>query len=1088
MKTKILLFLICLLSYSAITIMAQKPVYPKPNSKFEIPFGEKLLPPPDLNFKFQRDNHANNQSAQSLPVSGASFYKTRLLALEKITHQQNNNSIQNTNSNNSNFHLTKDIHGGVGYSYPINSTLNGDDFKASFAVLNNVAYFNANDGIYGSELWRSDGTAAGTYMVKDIDPGGAASGPNYIIAANGKLYFSAYTDNYGWEPWISDGTEAGTQILSDINSGNASSYPAEFVSVNSSVFFTINEGYGSVVWKTDGTSAGTQLVYDFTAHDLYSGYVTEATASNGLYFFSANTPTYGRELWRSDGTEAGTYMVKDIGPDQSDSYSPLQLTDYNNKLYFSGDDGDGSGRKLWVSDGTADGTYAVTNNNNIAVQPDFLNFTFNYPFAVLNNALYFGGYSPTDANGLYKYNAAVANGIVLVKDFTSTFQPDYLVPTTLVKVGNGLYFKVINSIGGGHDELWTSQGKTNNTHLVKSFLPYHVTTNYYDGYGTLYFNEDDPTYGTELWKSNGTLQTTDLIKDIFNGKGGSYPTFLTPVNGKILFDATNIKNGAELWSTSGAAADTKLVKDINQNNSNENSDAGFFYKGIAQDGHGGVVFGAYTYALGGELYGSDGTNYGTGLLNDIATGTDWSYPNSFLFKNNVDYFIGGNLTGTSIYKTDGTSNGLQQLVYNIDRSIYDVTNFNVTDNGLPLYVLYNKNTLSYELWRSDGTESGTYALSTTLYSNDYIVIIGDTAFFVAGDDVHGYELWKTDGTIAGTKLVKDINAGMNGSYPYSLFVYNNEVYFGANDGGLNKSLWKTDGTKSGTVKLKNITPADYDYNNNYAVQYFCISNGILYFSATDFNEFGTELWRTDGTRAGTKLVKNINSYNSYPSNLTDVNGTLFFLADDGISGGELWSSDGTRDGTNLIKDITPGYGSSYLYDLTNVNGQLYFLYNDTLWKSAGTDLSTNKVTDDGLTGLSQLTNLTASGNKLFFGAYSSKYGTELYVGNTASNRFIAAKTNADNISVSPKINSAFTARLLTNPVTDQIKISVDIKTQQQASIIITDMSGRTIITDKKALSAGVNIFSYDTKALTQGMYMIRIITADGSSSLLKAVK
>lgn len=1086
MKTKTLLFVLCMLSYSAITVMAQKPFYPKPNSSNDIPFGKKLPPPPDLSFKSKANNYINNQSSQSLPVSGASFNKTRLLALAKITHQQNNNAIQNTNSNNANFHLTKDINGGAGYSYPVNSTMNGDDYKASFAVLNNVAYFNATDGIHGSELWRSDGMAAGTYMVKDIDPGGAASGPYYIIAANGKLYFTAYTDDYGWEPWISDGTEAGTQILLDINSGNASSYPAEFVSVNSSVFFTIDEGYGSAVWKTDGTSAGTQLVYDFTAHDLYSGYVTEATASNGLYFFSANTPANGRELWRSDGTEAGTYMVKDINPDQTDSYSPLQLTDYNNKLYFSDDDG--LGTKLWVSDGTADGTYSVTNNNNIYVQTNFLSYTYNYPFAVLNNALYFGGYSPTEANGLYKYNASDANGIVPVKDFTSTFQEDYLVPITLVKVGNALYFKVINSIGGYHDELWTSQGKTNNTYLVKSFLPDHITTNYYDGYGTLYFTEGDPIYGNELWKSNGTQQTTDLIKNIFPGKGGSYPTFLTPVNGKILFDAINIKNGAELWSTDGTAADTKLVKDINLNYSNENSEAGFFYKGIAKDGHGGVVFGAYTPAFGGELYGSDGTNYGTQLLNDIATGTDWSYPNSFLFKNNVDYFIGGNLTGTSIYKTDGTSNGLQQIVYNIDRSIYDVTNFNVTDNGLPLYILANKNTGAYELWRSDGTESGTYALSTMLYSNDYIVTIGDTAFFVAGDNVHGYELWETDGTIAGTKLVKDINAGINGSYPYSLFVYNNEVYFGANDGGLNNSLWKTDGTKSGTVKLKNITPAYYDYSNNYGVQYFCISNSILYFSATDFNEYGAELWRTDGTKAGTRLVKNINPYSSYPSNLTDVNGTLFFIADDGINGSELWSSNGTRDGTNLVKDITPGYGSSYLYDLVNVNGQLYFLYNDILWKSDGTDARTNQVTDDGLNGLSQFTNLTESGNKLFFGAYSLKYGTELYVGRVASNSFTAAKTNADNISVSPKINTAFTARLLSNPVTNQLKISVDIKTLQQASIIITDMSGKALITDKKTLSMGTNIISYETNTWVQGIYMIRIVTADGSSSLLKAVK
>ncbi len=1090
MKTKILLFVLIILSYSAITVIAQKPVYPKPNSKFEIPFSEKLPSPTDLNFKFKADNHSNNQSPQTLPVSGSSFNKTRLLALAKITHQRNNNASQNTNNTNANFHLTKDINI-VGDGYPVNSDYNNDDFKASFALLNNVAYFNATDGINGAELWRSDGTAAGTYMVKDINAGAATSGPYNITATNGKLYFSAFTDDYGWEPWISDGTEAGTQILLDINSGNASSYPAEFVRVNNAVFFTVSNDYGSILWKTDGTSAGTQLVYDFTAYEMYSGYVTEAIASNGLYFFSAYTPTYGRELWRSDGTQAGTFIVKDIDPDQTnqvDYYSPLQLTNYDHKLYFSGDDG--SGRKLWVSDGTSDGTYPVTNNNNILIQTDFLNYTFNYPFAILNNVLFFGGYSPTDANGLYKFNASNIDGVKLAKDFTSTFDVDYLVPTTLIKSGSALYFKVINSIGYYHDELWTSQGKTNNTQLVKSFEPNHVTTNYYDGYGTLYFNEDDPVYGTELWKSNGTEQTTDLIKDVFTGNGSSYPSFLTPVNGKIIFTATNIKNGAELWSTDGA--DAVLIKDINPGNTTNNSDAGFFYKGIVRDTHNGVLFGAFTPEHGGELYKSDGTKYGTQFLNDIAAGTGWSYPNSFLFKNNVDYFIGDNLIGTAIYKTDGTKNGLQQVVYNIDRSIYYVTNFNVTDNGLPLYILGNKNTGAYELWRSDGTVAGTYALNINLYYNAYLVTIGNIAFFVAGDDVHGYELWKTDGTSAGTMIVKDIYKGINGAYPYSLFAYKDEIYFAANDGGLNYSFWKSDGTKTGTVKLKNITPAYYDYNYNYGVQYFCISNDTLYFDATDFNEYGAELWKTDGTKEGTRLVKDINRtsypYYSNPSNLTDVNGILFFTADDGIDGTELWRSNGTKQGTNMVKDITPGFDLSYLHNLINANGKLYFLYNDELWQSDGTGANTTQVTDNGLNGLSQLTNLTASGNKLFFGAYSLKYGTELYVGNTASNCFIAAKTNADNISVSPRINTAFKASLLNNPVTDQIKISIDTKTQQQASVIITDMSGRTIITDKKILSAGINMFSYDAKALTQGIYMIHIITAEGPSFLLKAVK
>jgi ELWxxDGT repeat protein len=112
-----------------------------------------------------------------------------------------------------------------------------------FTGINGSLYFWADDGTNGFELWKSDGTPAGTVLVKDINPGTDGSfefGSFFSYALfNGSFYFRARTVDHGYELWKSDGTSAGTVMVKDINPGAGDSGPGQFAAVNGTLFFTL---------------------------------------------------------------------------------------------------------------------------------------------------------------------------------------------------------------------------------------------------------------------------------------------------------------------------------------------------------------------------------------------------------------------------------------------------------------------------------------------------------------------------------------------------------------------------------------------------------------------------------------------------------------------------------------------------------------------------------------------------------------------------------------------------------------------------------------------------------------------------------
>jgi ELWxxDGT repeat protein len=482
-------------------------------------------------------------------------------------------------------------------------------------------------------------------------------------------------------------------------------------------------------------------------------------------------------------------------------------------------------------------------------------------------------------------------------------------------------------------------------------------------------------------------------------------------------------------------------------------------------------------------------------LKDLQKGENSSYLSKVVSRKGAVYFYAYHDNGAAIYKSDGTKEGLHKMLNPAD--VY-LTDFTANDNGLLFYLAINSNTYSYELWRTDGTPTGTFSLGPNAYFVGTWISTGNTLFYVAGDYTTGFELWKTDGTVAGTMMVKDINPGPGGSYPYSLFAYNNEVYFGAYDGNTNfsYSFWKSDGTAKGTIKLKDITPA-WSYGEEEAKRLYAGVNNTVFVSASDYysnTSSGGELYKTDGTPRGTQLVKDINAApyaGSFPYNLTEVDGLLYFTADDGNHGYELWFSNGTAQKTMMVRDISPGYESSYIYRFCAAGGKLFFMQwsytgDNVLWVSdRGNAVDPNQdntrpVDDPVFNGLTNIANLTASGNNIFLTGYSYKYGFELYVANvTAKPYFITNSSKTSERSAMEVIDETSGLTLFPNP--SRGNTTLNLKAQVlPTDIRITNAAGKMVWQQQGARQASVVL---PTNRLAAGVYFITVQTAEGAKTI-----
>jgi ELWxxDGT repeat protein len=800
-------------------------------------------------------------------------------------------------------------------------------------------------------------------------------------------------------------------LLADINSGELTQagsnpfggyYDKSSAPLGAGLVFSASDRlHGQELWYTDGTTEGTRLVKDILPGSRGSS--PEWMVSLGdVVLFGAKTDEIGAELWRTDGTESGTYVITDLYPGSGEG--PGRGIVAGGKAYFS------MYGKLYQTDGTAEGTIELID----------LHSTISNIVAV-GDRVYFTARVDEGPSDLW-FTDGTAATTQSVSNAGKDIQGMFAVGDQLI------FFPTATAIG---TEPWVTDGTTAGTYLLKDVTPgfestrIELTSYSAVGGGKLYFRANDGVHGVELWESDGTIDGTKLSADINPGSASSNPTWITGIDSGVLFFASAGGNriyfrtteelivlpamndfssaiglgsrayfqggtGGQVWSTDGTINGTIQVATGTQ----------YYPLQGAAFGPGKALLRLSDTVHGEEPWITDNTPAGTAMLRDISTGTGDSNPS-------VLTSIGD---GVVFVATDGSSGrelwsvpsaGAPGMVLDLNPGPASAIIGDIDGFGDRAIFWPTTAGVGYEPWITDGTTAGTNLVLNVEpgNTNSWVNAGGNLPVMISGEGKFYYinagasnpatfnELVASDGTAADTRVLT-INSrpstggllnGINGATLGETLLFAGE---GANSGA---ELWRSDGTVAGTFMLKEFISGSTGGLTIREQTFISIGSKVLF--AADDGQKGSELWVTDGTLGGTTLVKDIRfgSGSSSPQPICRVGDRAIFIAQGPTK--QLWVSDGTPAGTLQISSFSPGLNSNALtYPAMGGGDNAFFVLNRSetgseLWVSNGTAAGTHIVKDIRPGAVSGIHGplLAAAGGRCYFAADDGIHGLELWV-------------------------------------------------------------------------------------------------------------
>ncbi len=836
-------------------------------------------------------------------------------------------------------------------------------------VAGDTLFFVADDGLHGRELWRYDSIGQ-SVMAGDIRPGPDSSNPRQLTDAQGWLYFVAEAEEKRTRLW---GWDKEQQQIRMVDEGQARpdgiSYRLKGMGGGALYFFLLFSN-GNIELRTLAPGAWESESVTFIVPEDPNRFINGIAAGNGMFYYLAGYGFWCADRQRKEKTAlAQVYCPTDGG----ESWTVL-----GKRVLFVGAASTDTGSELWISDGTTEGTKLVKD--------------------------IFLGKSSSLIAGLFTQ-------------------------------GDTAYFQA--SDGKSGRELWQTNGTPEGTTLVKDINPGEPSSEPHEFRSLgreVFFFANDGLHSVELWKSNGSEQGTTLVCDLYPGVQGSTPWSSVVFQERLFFCATSPEYGEEIWSIGPEDQSPRLLKDIVAGA----SDAGPDNLVVFSDK---LFFTCNDQIHGEELWLSDGSEAGTLLAADVSVLAEnpSSSPTLLTACGSFLYFVADDpIHGRELWMSDGTEEGTQ-LVCDVAPGREDSVPDHLTASGQRLFFTAEQPATGRELWLTDPLTKSTALVCDIrpgpLGSNPYCLTTrADTLFFLANDAAGRFKPWRSDGTEAGTWPVQGTDLAI-GAAIKTLFTFEHHVYFYTAEHNHGISLWRItqDGRQASAIWLippeyhiwdplrlpahtsspfsgctENISPEEAylipavfpapkglgiatTWTSMHATR-----DAITYFVANT-DAYGAELWQTDGTVTGTRLVCDAfpGPGSSSPSAIVTCDDTIYFVAESSQEGRVLWRLSSREPVATVVRPISGSvpWPSVQPREMASLPGILIVLAPHP--KANGTSLlghirntpdnSFGLMESLGLSRLSNLRQLISVGKRVFFTADDGVHGEELWVTDTSQN-------------------------------------------------------------------------------------------------------